>query len=351
MNDIQQLQQYVKNQLLQFSLLQCFYSINILKQLFYGTQIVRKHLDHNSIYDLYIIRLLYQQMNIRKNLKLNTNISSQSEEDCKSLGSSGHDLNDHYEQFIIDNQVYAEVSTRKCGRNIMEDRFCAIPNYDGQMKQFFYAVYDGHGGTHVAKLLQQRLHQAIRQHQQFKQDLEVAILETFHQVNSNILEFQNQKQKDGGSTALLAINCDKQLYCINLGDSTCVHIARDNVEKLNREHKPSIPDEAERIRQNLGHVIYLKNTARINGELSVSRSFGDPKYVPFGLTAVPEITKTTIDENSQYLIMATDGFWDLVNLVELQQLIKDYNEEDELSQLCRQQEHIIQKRQYDFIDY
>lgn len=48
--------------------------------------------------------------------------------------------------------------------------------------------------------------------------------------------------------------------------------------------------------------------------MAVSRSFGDPRYIESGLTAVPEITKVNIDQNSQYLILATDGFWDVIDL-------------------------------------
>lgn len=68
-----------------------------------------------------------------------------------------------------------------------------------------------------------------------------------------------------------------------------------------------------------------RNQARINGELAVSRAFGDPKYIEHGLTAIPEITKLHLDENSKYLILATDGFWDIINVEELQLLIKNWD--------------------------
>ena len=51
--------------------------------------------------------------------------------------------------------------------------------------------------------------------------------------------------------------------------------------------------------------------AGMNGELSVSRSFGDKKYIHSGLIADPEITKIELTKDSLYLIMATDGFWNV----------------------------------------
>lgn len=51
--------------------------------------------------------------------------------------------------------------------------------------------------------------------------------------------------------------------------------------------------------------------AGMNGELSVSRSFGDKKYIHSGLIADPEITKIELTKDALYLIMATDGFWNV----------------------------------------
>lgn len=51
--------------------------------------------------------------------------------------------------------------------------------------------------------------------------------------------------------------------------------------------------------------------ARIDGELAVSRSFGDLRYVDSGLIAEPEITKFAIQPEDMYLILGTDGFWDV----------------------------------------
>lgn len=62
----------------------------------------------------------------------------------------------------------------------------------------------------------------------------------------------------------------------------------------------------------------------MNGELGVSRSFGDIKYVKNGVCAVPEITKMKINHKSKYLILGTDGFWDIVKMTEVPKIIEEW---------------------------
>lgn len=49
---------------------------------------------------------------------------------------------------------------------------------------------------------------------------------------------------------------------------------------------------------------------RVQGTLAVSRSFGDfalKKYI----TCEPEITKYAIQPSDKYVVMASDGFWNV----------------------------------------
>lgn len=47
-----------------------------------------------------------------------------------------------------------------------------------QANSFFYAVYDGHGGTFVVKQLQQQLHYYLSNNSNFPNNIEVAIKES-----------------------------------------------------------------------------------------------------------------------------------------------------------------------------
>lgn len=58
-------------------------------------------------------------------------------------------------------------------------------------------------------------------------------------------------------------------------------------------------------------IAIFSNLARLNGELAVSRSFGDKNYISYGLIAEPEITLAELNNDSRYLLLGTDGFWDV----------------------------------------
>ena len=49
----------------------------------------------------------------------------------------------------------------------------------------------------------------------------------------------------------------------------------------------------------------------------MSRSFGDLNYVKSGLIADPEITKTLIKPDDMYLMLGTDGFWEVIFCLDL----------------------------------
>merc|ERR1719361_730429 len=96
----------------------------------------------------------------------------------------------------------------------------------------------------------------------------------------------------GGSTgtfALVAPNTSEPGYSLrigNIGDSRVVLGRADGsiVEGpgtdfgLTTDHKPAHPDERSRIERTGGHVEFVQGVARVNGDLAVSRSFGDAPH-------------------------------------------------------------------------
>ena len=64
---------------------------------------------------------------------------------------------------------------------------------------------------------------------------------------------------------------------------------------------------------------------RVNGQLAVSRAFGD-KSLKSHLRSDPDIQDTTLDFNSEILILASDGLWKVMNnqeAVDIVRRIKD----------------------------
>ena len=44
-----------------------------------------------------------------------------------------------------------------------------------------------------------------------------------------------------------------------------------------------------------------------------SRAFGDAHLKRFGVSAEPELSRFTVGENDAYLVLASDGLWDVVD--------------------------------------
>eukprot|EP00520_Triparma_pacifica_P003958 CAMPEP_0118667938 /NCGR_PEP_ID=MMETSP0785-20121206/20066_1 /TAXON_ID=91992 /ORGANISM="Bolidomonas pacifica, Strain CCMP 1866" /LENGTH=517 /DNA_ID=CAMNT_0006562451 /DNA_START=316 /DNA_END=1869 /DNA_ORIENTATION=+ len=127
-----------------------------------------------------------------------------------------------------------------------------------------------------------------------------------------------QKMYDNmGCTAISAYISDEGIHIACLGDSRAVLCRNYEAISLSKDHKPGNAIETARI-LNAGGTV---QRGRINGNLAVSRSFGDFFYKNDKerrqeeqmVSPVPDITITKANwEEDQFLILACDGVWDVV---------------------------------------
>ncbi|KAJ0043295.1 hypothetical protein Pint_17695 [Pistacia integerrima] len=75
--------------------------------------------------------------------------------------------------------------------------------------------------------------------------------------------------------------------------------------------KPDRPDELQRVEAAGGRVINW-NGHRILGVLATSRSIGDQYLKPFVISK-PEVIVSERTESDEFLILASDGLWDVVS--------------------------------------
>ena len=59
------------------------------------------------------------------------------------------------------------------------------------------------------------------------------------------------------------------------------------------------------------------------GQLVLSRSLGDLYCKKYGVSNIPDISINKLDKNVKYIIVASDGVWDVVKDNELLQLSKN----------------------------
>ncbi|RVX04206.1 putative protein phosphatase 2C 8 [Vitis vinifera] len=125
-----------------------------------------------------------------------------------------------------------------------------------------------------------------------------------------------------GSTAVVVVVGAEKLVIANCGDSRAVLCCNGVAVPLSRDHKPDRPDERERVEAAGGNVINWDGF-RVLGVLSISRSIGDYFLRPYVISE-PEVTVWERKESDEFLVIATDGLWDVVTNELACKLVKRY---------------------------
>lgn len=123
-----------------------------------------------------------------------------------------------------------------------------------------------------------------------------------------------------GSTALVAVVAGPTVYVANAGDSRAVVGRRGRAIPLSRDHRGLNHDERARI-ESLGG--YICSDGFLMGELGVTRALGDwhleglkaagAASADLRLSNVPEVDVYSVHDDDDFLILACDGFWDVVS--------------------------------------
>ncbi|PSS29215.1 Protein like [Actinidia chinensis var. chinensis] len=187
-----------------------------------------------------------------------------------------------------------------------------------------FAIFDGHLGDKVPAYLQKHLFQNILKEGEFWTDTNRSIFKAYEKTDQAILSHSPDLGR-GGSTAVTAILINgRQLWVANLGDSRAVLSRGGQAIQLSVDHEPNT--ERGSIENRGGFVSNLPgDVARVNGQLAVSRAFGD-RNLKLHLRSDPDVTNADIDADADILILASDGLWKVVanqEAVDIAKKIKD----------------------------
>jgi protein phosphatase 1L len=173
----------------------------------------------------------------------------------------------------------------------------------------FCGVFDGHGGDKASQFCSDWMSAYIRNDGSYPYDLGYAMKNAFTTIDD---DFVNTGQTDGSTACAVSIVGGRRIVCANAGDSRAIVVRRDgSIVRLSRDHKPGMPDETRRISELGGRVIYWGRW-RVEGLLAVSRSVGDSSLKPY-ITAEPEICEYDIGKDDWFLILSSDGVWDVMD--------------------------------------
>lgn len=222
-------------------------------------------------------------------------------------------------------------------RDTMEDAACVYyANVQGHSRVMCAGVFDGHGGSLVAKQMERVLCRKIlnmycqlripeRKHIVIRSIL----FHIFKDVDKQLHTLHTKTKEVSGCTAivLLVDPNTETAYYINLGDSKGIAYKDGKLLCETIDHKPDSPKEHTRIKKVGGKVSKeAGDVPRINNILSLSRALGDHskednlkykkgKYTSNGpVSCVPDIYKFPLKDTSCVtFLLACDGIWDVLS--------------------------------------
>lgn len=148
-------------------------------------------------------------------------------------------------------------------------------------------------------------------------------------IKSGFLKIDNNmrltSQDTSGCTAICSLISPTHLFIANCGDSRAVLYDGTSLKFVTEDHKPFNPKERKRIIDAGGQA-----TQRINGTLAVSRALGDFEFKkdhrrgPCAQLVSPEPEVTSIERlpQDEFLILACDGIWDVMDNDDLCQFVR-----------------------------
>ncbi|KAL0330725.1 UNVERIFIED_CONTAM: putative protein phosphatase 2C 72 [Sesamum angustifolium] len=234
----------------------------------------------------------------------------------------------------------------------------------------FGAVFDGHGknGHIVSKIVRNRLPSLLlsqrngiakispsavstKQSERLESDQsgpsknflkwKEACVSAFKVMDKEIKLLDSLDCSCSGSTAVVVVKQGEDLVIANLGDSRAVLGTRTengiSAVQLTTDFKPGVHTEAERIRKFKGRVLALKEEPHIqrvwlpyddSPGLAMSRAFGDFVLKNHGIIAIPDVSYHRLSPNDQFLVLASDGVWDVLSNDEVVSIVSVVSSEE-----------------------
>ncbi|GAA5930186.1 PP2C family serine/threonine-protein phosphatase [Sporobolomyces koalae] len=225
-----------------------------------------------------------------------------------------------------DERLAWAVSEMQGWRLTMEDAHAAVLSLDKDKgddvptreRTSFFAVYDGHGGSTVAKFAGDTVHHRLAANDYFpKKQWNDALKRAFLETDEDLRANPDFRGDPSGCTAVgVIVTPELDLICANAGDSRSVMSVGGEAKPLSFDHKPTNAAETSRIVAGGGFVEF----GRVNGNLALSRALGDFEFkqsqnLPAEqqvVTADPDINRHSHTAEDEFIVVACDGIWDVL---------------------------------------
>lgn len=219
-------------------------------------------------------------------------------------------------------------------RKHQEDMFLYTdPLPTARPREGMFAVFDGHGGRACVELVFKRLRHnvlaALRESSSTagtessdttsgEESMGVSVLDEIDRCITKAFLATDDDTK--GHDLMTCGSTAGMIYIHRRGGATWVHVANvgdtravicrgGKVSRLTIDHTPACAEEAKRIVAAGGIVM----GHRVCGRLAVTRTFGDHGLKDSGVIANPYQTRFPLTKEIQFIIIASDGLWDVLD--------------------------------------
>ncbi|KAJ6757084.1 CATALYTIC/PROTEIN PHOSPHATASE TYPE 2C [Salix koriyanagi] len=246
---------------------------------------------------------------------------------------------------------FASVFSRRGEKGVNQDCCIVWQDFGCQADMTFCGIFDGHGqwGHFVAKKVRESMATSLlcnwqetlaqcsvdpdidleldKKNQRFNM-WKQSYLKTCAVVDQELEQHRKIDSFYSGTTALTIVRQGEHIFVANVGDSRAVLATTSDDDgslvpvQLTVDFKPNLPQETERILQCGGRVFCLDDEPGVHRVwqpdaespgLAMSRAFGDYCVKDFGLISVPEVLQRHLTSKDQFVILATDGVWDVIS--------------------------------------
>lgn len=220
-------------------------------------------------------------------------------------------------------RLHAGAASIHGGRAAMEDAHLMLAAPHGGAEWGAFGVFDGHCGDDCAGFVQGRFRDTLAAAAAPADDAGLAALSL--RIDAEFLARHPPGAVTSGTTAALAIvrapdgyGGEYTVRAFNVGDSrVLVGDAAGRGRCLTRDHKPDLPAERARIEAAGSQVTPGPGVPRVNGDLAMSRAFGDAHHkVAKGrppeeqaVCAVPDVTVAACAAGG-FVVAACDGVFE-----------------------------------------
>ncbi|KAJ8753800.1 hypothetical protein K2173_000054 [Erythroxylum novogranatense] len=255
---------------------------------------------------------------------------------------------------------YLSMYSQQGRKGINQDAMTVWEEFTGDKDTFFCGVFDGHGpyGHKVARYVRDNLPSKLstaiklpesnsfnysevgidkdyskeageddsKEHIPSLSSWQAGFLRSFKEMDQELSLDASIDSFCSGSTAVTVVKQGNNLVIANLGDSRAILCTRDSRNQLipvqlTVDMKPNLASEEERIRRCHGRVFALNEEPEVFRiwmpdedcpGLAMARAFGDFCLKEYGLISVPEVSYRRITNRDEFVVMATDGIWDVL---------------------------------------